>query len=269
MSLERLSSAWTLRQKVLIGMCHVPPLPGSPRFAGSIEDVREHVLRDAEALAQGGADGIFLENFGDVPFYPDRVPPVTLVHLALLADELRSHTKLPLGINVLRNDGRSALVIANGVGAEFIRVNVLCHARLTDQGVIQSIAHDLLRDRTTLGATRIRILADVNVKESVPLSPGLSIEDETDDLIHRGLADGVIVSGANTGSGADVEELQRVRQVAGRIPVFVGSGVSIDNIQRFLPLADGFIVGTSLKVDGMTSNPVDVQRVRTLAAMIR
>lgn len=267
--IEQLCGAWAGRGKVLIGMCHVPPLPGAPRFAGKIDAVRELVLRDAAALAEGGADAIFLENFGDVPFFPDRVPAATVAHLTVLAECVRSRVNLPIGINVLRNDGRSALAIASAVGADFIRVNVLSHARLTDQGVIQSIAHDLLRDRAALGATGVRILADVNVKESVPLSPGLSIEDETDDLLHRGLADGVIVSGANTGSGADVEELQRVRRVARDTPVFVGSGVSTANIERFLPLADGFIVGTSLKVDGLTNNPVDSGRVRALAARIR
>ena len=267
--LERICDAWAGRKKVLIGMCHVPPLPGSPRFAGTFAEVSERVLRDAAALAEGGADGIFLENFGDVPFFPERVPAATVAHLAILAERLRTGIDLPLGINVLRNDGRTALAIAHAVGAAFIRVNVLSHARLTDQGVIQSIAHDLMRDRAALGATGIRIFADVNVKESVPLSPGMSIEDETDDLIHRGLADGVIVSGANTGSGADVEELRRVRGVARETPVFVGSGVSVANVERFLPLADGFIVGTSLKVDGVTSNPVDAGRVRDLVARMR
>jgi membrane complex biogenesis BtpA family protein len=267
--LEKLCSAWSGRRKVLIGMCHVPALPGSPRFAGDIAGVRERVLRDADALAEGGVDGIFIENFGDVPFFPDRVPAATVAQMAVLADRLRTRVDLPLGINVLRNDGRSALAIAQAVGAAFVRVNVLSHARLTDQGVIQSIAHDLLRERAALGATGVRICADVSVKESVPLASGLSIEDETDDLIHRGLADAVIVSGANTGSGADVEELRRVRGMAGEVPVFVGSGVSIANVQRFLPLADGFIVGTSLKVDGRTHNPVDAAQVRNLVARIR
>jgi membrane complex biogenesis BtpA family protein len=267
--LERIWNDWAGRNKTLIGMCHVPPLPGSPRFAGRFADVSEFVLRDAAALADGGVDGIFLENFGDVPFFPDRVPAATVAHLAVLAERLRSRVNLPIGINVLRNDGRSALAIAQAVEAAFIRVNVLSHARLTDQGVIQSIAHDLLRDRTASGAGGVRIFADVNVKESVPLSPGLSIEDETDDVIHRGLADAVIVSGANTGSGADMEELRRVRSAARETPVFVGSGVSVANVQRFVPFADGFIVGTSLKVDGLTHNPVDPDRVRNLVARIR
>lgn len=263
--LQKICPQWDSRDKVLIGMCHVPPLPGSPRYEGDLPGLRDRVMRDADALVAGGAAGIFLENFGDIPFFPGRVPALTIAHLAVIANDLRRRVNVPLGINVLRNDGRSALSIAHAVGAAMIRVNVLSHARLTDQGVIQSIAHDLLRERATLNAQAIRICADVNVKESVPLSPGLRIEDETDDLVHRGLADALIVSGANTGGQADVAELRRVRSAAPHTPIFIGSGVTSANVEQFLPLADGFIVGTSLKIDGRVENAVDPARVRALS----
>lgn len=259
---------WSRRSKVLIGMCHVPALPGAPRYDGNVTALRERVLRDADALAAGGVDALFIENFGDVPFFPGRVPAIVVAHLSVIADAVRRSVNLPLGINVLRNDGQSALAIAHAIGASFVRVNVLSHARLTDQGVIQSIAHDLLRERAALKAESIRIFADVNVKESVPLSPGLQIEDETDDLLHRGLADALIVSGANTGAAASDDELRRVRAAAPAAPIFIGSGVNAENIERYLPLADGFIVGTSLKVDGVARNPVDPSRVKALVACL-
>lgn len=266
--LENLNPNWKSRKAVLIGMCHVPALPGAPRYGGDLSAVAKHVLRDAEALAEGGADALFIENFGDVPFYPAHVPAATIACMTVIAERVRRAVNLPLGINVLRNDGRGALAIAQAVGAAFIRVNVLSHARLTDQGVIQSIAHDVLRDRRALGADGVRIFADVNVKESVPLAAGLALEDETDDLLHRGMADALIVSGANTGSTTDVEELRRVRTAAGSAPVFIGSGVTDRNIERFLPMADGLIVGTWLKVDGWVVNPVDPARVRTLRSLL-
>ncbi len=266
--LERIWPQWQGRGKVLIGMCHVPPLPGSPRYDGDLAGLRERVMRDGDALVSGGAAGIFLENFGDIPFFPECVPAVTIAHLAVIANDLRRRVNVPIGVNVLRNDGRGALAIAHAVGAAMIRVNVLSHARLTDQGVIQSIAHDLLRERAALNAQTIRICADVNVKESVPLSPGLRIEDETEDLVRRGLADALIVSGANTGGQADVEELRRVRSAAPHTPIFIGSGVTSANVEKFLPLADGFIVGTSLKIDGRVENAVDSTRVRALSERI-
>ncbi|MDQ3439664.1 MAG: phosphorybosylanthranilate isomerase, partial [Planctomycetota bacterium] len=133
--------------------------------------IREAALRDAEALAEGGVHGIMMENFGDVPFFPGRVPAPVVAHVTAIGAEIRRSVDVPLGINVLRNDGQSALAVAHAVGADFIRVNVLSGARVTDQGIVQGIAHDLLRERAQLGATNVKILADVDVKHSAPLAP--------------------------------------------------------------------------------------------------
>src|SRR5690606_13240725 len=114
--------------------------------------------------------GLMLENFGDTPFYPRRVAAHTVAAMTAIAVEVRRQVDLPLGINVLRNDGLSALGIAAASGADFIRVNVLSGARVTDQGIVQGIAHDLLRERRWLGAESVKILADVNVKHSAPLA---------------------------------------------------------------------------------------------------
>ena len=107
-----------------------------------------------------------MENFGDVPFFPGRVPASVVAQMTAMACAVRDEVKLPLGINVLRNDGVSALAVAQAAGASFIRVNVLCGARVADQGLIQGIAHDLLRERAALGAAEIKIFADVDVKHS-------------------------------------------------------------------------------------------------------
>ena len=249
----------------VIGMLHLPALPGAPRFGGDLGAVREAVLRDAEALAAGGANGLMLENFGDVPFYPGRVPAHVVAQMTALACEVRRLVPdLPLGINVLRNDGQSALAVAHAAGAEFIRVNVLCGARVADQGILQGIAHDLLRDRKTLGAERVRIFADVDVKHSAPLGAVRSLADEVADTLHRGLADAVIVSGSGTGKATDPAHVRSVKATAGRVPVYVGSGVTAETVQQFLPHADGFIVGTAFKRGGMASEPVEVERVRAL-----
>ena len=205
-----------------------------------------------------------LENFGDTPFYPGRVPASVVAGMTHLAGEVCRRFDVPLGINVLRNDGRSALAIALAVGAAFIRVNVLCGARVTDQGVIQGIAHKLLRDRVQLGAQHIRILADVNVKHSAPLGLARPIEDEAADLLHRGGADALIVSGGGTGQPASPDNARRAKAVAGDAPVLVGSGVTPESIRSFLPHADGFIVGTALKVGRIVGHPVDPERVTAL-----
>ena len=246
----------------VIGMLHLPALPGAPRFGGDLGAVREAVLRDAEALAAGGVDGLMLENFGDVPFYPGRVPAHVVAQMTAIASEVRRRAPtLPLGINVLRNDGQSALAVAHAAGAQFIRVNVLCGARVADQGILQGIAHDLLRDRKTLGAENVRVFADVDVKHSAPLGAARSLADEVADTVHRGLADAVIVSGSGTGKATDPGHVRAVKAAAGQVPVYVGSGVTAETVGQFLPHADGFIVGTAFKRGGLASEPVEVERV--------
>jgi membrane complex biogenesis BtpA family protein len=254
--------------KTVIGMLHVAPLPGSPRFAGNLNAIREQLLRDADALVTGGVHCLMMENFGDVPFFPATVPPHTAAHMTVLAAEIRRRFgSVPLGINVLRNDGCTALAIAHAVGAEFIRVNVLCGVRVADQGILHGIAHDLLRLRSQLNANNIRIFADVDVKHSAALAPR-PIADEVDDTIERGLADAVIVSGAGTGKPTELEKVKSVHAVAGNTPVYIGSGNTAETIANYLPFADGFIVGTAFKKEGIAAHPVDVERVKSLMRQV-
>lgn len=257
-----LLTQWDCAEKPVIGMLHLPALPGSPQHEKTLVQIREHMLRDAKTLIEGGVHGLMMENFGDVPFYPGRVSAHTVSQMTAIAYEIKRHFNVPLGINVLRNDGLSALAVAHAVGAEYIRVNVLSGARVADQGVLQGIAHDLLRYRAELKAD-VKIFADVNVKHSAPLGP-YRLEDEVEDVIERGLADAVVVSGSGTGKAVHLDELKRVNAVAGPTPVFLGSGVSVENIKDLLPHASGFIVGTSLKVDGISTNPVNLKRVKAL-----
>lgn len=254
-------------RKTVIGMLHLPALAGSPLSSKPMEKVCDGVLRDAEVLADGGVHGLMMENFGDLPFYPDRVPAYVIAQMTAIACEVRRRVDLPLGINVLRNDGRGALAIAHACGASFIRVNVLCGARVADQGLIQGIAHDLLRERTMLGATDVKIFADVDVKHSAPLAPR-PLKDEVDDLIERALADAIVVSGAGTGKATDPAKALLVKQAAPNAPVFIGSGITAETIGDFIDCADGFIVGTALKEKGVATNPVELARVKALMSKI-
>jgi len=256
-------------ERPVIGMLHLLPLPGSPRARQfGVQGVIDAALFDAEALVQGGVNGLMLENFGDLPFYPGRVAYTTVATMTAVAQAVRTRFDLPLGINVLRNDGLSALAIAVATGAAFIRVNVLCSARLTDQGMIEGIAHDLLRERSQLNAEGISIFADIDVKHSAALAVR-PLAEETEELIHRALADAVIVSGYGTGAAALVEDAQQVRQAAHDTPVLIGSGISEETIAKYLPFADGFIVGTSLKEEGRIDRPVDQRRVKALLRAIQ
>ena len=249
-------------EKPVVGMLHVPPLPGSPQNRLDRDAILDWVLEDAKTLADGGINGFALENFGDIPFYPGRVPPHTVSFLTALGVEVKRQFHLPLGINVLRNDAESALAIAAAVPAEFIRVNVHTGARLTDQGVIEGTAHQTLRYRKLLGAD-IRIFADVDVKHSAPIA-SRELKVEVEELVSRGCVDAVIVTGSATGRAGSLHELKTVKASAGSAYVIAGSGVDERNIGDVLKIADAVIVGTSLKRDGITTNPVDLARVRAL-----
>ncbi len=256
-------SLFTGARKPVIGMLHAPALPGSPGYSGDLDALRAFVLADAEALAAGGIDALMLENFGDAPFYPDRVPQETVAALASLATDVRRTTDLPLGINVLRNDGVSAIAVAAATGAAFVRVNVLTGARLADQGILEGRAHEILRRRRNLGADSVALFADIDVKHSAPLAD-YGREAEIEDTLKRGGADALIVSGMGTGKPVDPVHLRTTKDIAGDKPVLVGSGVTPETLAALLAVADGVIVGTWVKEDGRVDHPVDVERVRRL-----
>ena len=155
----------------LIGVIHLRPLPESPRYGGDLASVVSSAERDARALAEAGFDGIMVENFGDAPFVPDRVSPVTVAAMTACAVAVRAAApKVALGVNVLRNDAEAALAVAIAARAEMIRINVHTGARVTDQGLVEGRAHVTLRQRRALGAERVLLLCDVDVKHSAPLA---------------------------------------------------------------------------------------------------
>ena len=249
----------------LIGMVHLPPLPGSPRWEGSMDRLLAGAVADARALVADGMDALLVENYGDVPFTAGRVEAATVAAMAVAVDQIRRAVPdTPLGVNVLKNDARSALAVACAAGARFVRVNVLAGAVVADQGLVQSSAYEALRDRRLLGAG-VRIFADVQGKHAVPLAP-VDLEAQARDLVHRALADGLVVSGRATGEVTPVADVKRVRSAVPRVPLLVGSGVTPDTVAELLSVADGVIVGTSLKRDGDVRAPVDPERVRRLVA---
>jgi membrane complex biogenesis BtpA family protein len=259
-----MKSLFGTHPRILIGVVHLRPLPGSPGWRGDLETVIKMAVNDARAYERGGAHGLFVENFGDVPFTRRGVGPETIAAMAAAGCALRQAVKLPIGFNVLRNDPRAALALCAACEGSFIRVNVHTGVMLTDQGLIEGEAYETLRYRRQI-CPGAQIFADVHVKHAVPLG-GWSIEDSARDTVERGLADGLIVSGAGTGMAADIADVERVRRACPSARIFLGSGVALANVRDFLPNADGFIVGTSLKAAGKVANPVDFKRV---AAIVR
>lgn len=251
----------------IIGVVHLLPLPTSPRWGGSLDAVMDRAAREATALASGGVDGIIVENFFDAPFANDRVDPAVVSAMTLIIGRLMNLVTLPVGINVLRNDARSGMAIASCVGAQFIRVNVLTGTMVTDQGLIEGQAYDLLRYRRELGSD-VKIFADVLVKHARPLgSPNLTIAVQ--ETLERGLADGAILSGWATGSPPSLEDLELAREAANGKPILIGSGANWENIGTLMQAADGAIVSSSLKRRGQIDQPIDPIRVSQFVEAMR
>jgi membrane complex biogenesis BtpA family protein len=256
-------------EKPIIGMVHLWPLPGAPGYAGyGMGTIMDHAQRDAGALLEGGVDGLIVENMWDLPYYVGAdVPFEAITAQAVAARAIVEMAHVPVGINVVHNGGLVELAIAVAAGADFIRVCILTGARLWDTGDLdQGCAADLLRRRKDLGAEKIKLFADVDKKHSLPF-PGLDLETHIEwTEFYR--ADALIVSGRMTGDAPPLDKVRQAKSLATR-PILMGSGTTPGNIASFLQYADGAIVGSSLKEDGVAENPVDLDRVQGYMAAVR
>jgi uncharacterized protein len=262
MQIERTTPAWR-RELPLVGMVHLLPLPGAPRWRGSMAEVLDRAAAEAEGLAGAGFDGLLVENFLDAPFHPDTVPPETVAALTLaVVAAMRAAPALPVGVNALRNDASAAVGIAAAAGAAFVRINVHTGAMLTDQGWISGRAHETLRQRARLQVP-VSLWADVLVKHAVAPA-GLRAADAARDAWERGLADVLIVTGSATGAGPDPERIRAVRGAVPEAPLWVGSGLTPDNAAALLEHADGDIAGSAVRRAGRAGAELDPARAAAL-----
>lgn len=239
----------------LIGVIHLPPLAGSPRWDGKNGFAEEMAFHETQLLTMCGFDGVIVENFGDAPFYPGAVEPITIAAMTMCLRAAREAAKnMFLGVNVLRNDADAALAIAVATNSDMIRINVHTGARVTDQGLVEGMAYRTLRARKALGAERVKLFCDVDVKHSAALAPR-PIAEEAHDTADRGLADALLVTGSGTGRPASGNDLEAVCH-ASSVPVYVASGITIETLPA-LRAAHGFIVGSALRKTGRAGEPID------------
>jgi len=253
---------------IVYGVVHLKSLPGSPGNYLPLDEIIELAQEDVNNLIFGGVDGIIIENFGDTPFVKDDISKRTLASFTTVVENIEYDRDIKVGINVLRNDGISALSIAEATKADFVRINVLNNVMMyTDQGMIEGQAHEIAQFKNSLNK-EIEIYADVFVKHAVP-PEGSKIENHTEELIHRAGADVVIVTGDGTGHEINIEDLNKVRDIVPQGKLAIGSGVNEENIEQYLDLADILIVGTNFKVDQDVSKRVDQRSVEQLIQMIK
>ncbi len=258
------SNPTTLRAKALIGMVHVGALPGTPQSEDTIPMLAMRAVTEATLLADTGFDGVILENMHDRPYVHGRQQPQITAAMTRVAVEVASAIDLPLGIQVLSGGEHEALAIAQAAEAQFIRCENFVYSHVADEGLLaEAAAGALLRYRRAIGATNIRIMCDIKKKHaSHAITGDISIEDCAHTAEFCG-ADGLIVTGAFTGSPTDPTDVDRVKAVAG-VTVWVGSGVEPAQLGRLYEHADALIVGSWIKHEGLWSNAPDPKRCKEL-----
>lgn len=253
---------------LLIGVVHVLPLPGSPRWGGDLEALRIQAMQDAWAYFQGGADAVLVENMHDLPYLRGHVYPETTAAMAVVARAVKEIVpELPVGVQLLAGANREALAVAIAARLDFLRVEAFAYAHIADEGLLQASAGELLRLRASLKAEQIEVLADIHKKHAAhALTGDLSLEAIAEGTTFCE-ADGLIVTGLATGHAPDAEAVSRVKRVT-PLPVLVGSGITPANVRSF-QAADGLIVGSAVKQNGDWRKPVDAQRVAQLRRAMR
>ncbi len=251
------------RPASVIGMIHVRPLPGAPRHAGGLEPIIAQALAEADTYRACGIHALMVENMHDVPYVRRPGPEITAAMAAIAREVKRAQPQLPLGIQILAGANQEALAAALAAGADFIRAEAFVFGHVADEGYMDACAGELLRYRQAIGAGPIAIFTDIKKKHSAHAVTADVDIVQTARAAEYFLSDGLILTGAATGEAASVAELQAVQAVV-KLPVFVGSGITAENLKNYLPQADAFIVGSHFKRGGYWENPLDPDRIRRL-----
>jgi len=251
--------------KPVIGMIHVGALPGTPGSRLPMREIEAQAVAECRVYRDGGVHGIAIENMHDVPYLRGGVGPEITAAMTIVAQAVKAESGLPCGIQILAGANHEALAVAHAASLDFVRVEGYAFAHVADEGFIDSSAASLLRYRRAIGAERVQVWADVKKKHSSHAITADVDVGETAAAVEFMRADAVIVTGSATGEEASEADIDAVKRRC-RLPLFIGSGVSADNLATFARLADGFIVGSYFKKDGRWSESVDPRRVEQLMA---
>ena len=252
----------TLPPKFLAAMIAVLPLPGSPLYDSDDQRVIDQAMSDLECYREAGVDSILLENDHDLPYIQSPLDEKGVALMTKIAQEARKRFEGPIGIQMLEAANITSLEIAAEADLDYIRVEAFVFAHVGGSGIINGSAGRILRRRKGLGAEHIKVFADVKKKHG---SHSLTIDLDITDEIRQAaffLADGVIVTSQFTGVQPDKSDLIKAKGVA-KLPVIIGSGMTAENINDYVPLADGFIVGSYFRRQGKFLEALEPHRLTT------
>ena len=253
----------------IVGMVHVGALPGTPRAHLAPAAIVAQAVREARNLREAGFDAVMIENMHDRPYLGGGIGPEVVACMAAVAAAVRAAVDAPVGIQVLGGGSREALAVAHATGLDFVRAENFVFAHVADEGLMaEAAAGPLLRYRKAIGAERVSIHADIKKKHA---SHAVTADIDIAACARAAeffLADGVIVTGTETGAAVDERELAAVR-AATRLHVMTGSGADAGSVARLLAVADAVIVGSSIKEGGRWENPVCPRRAGEFAQAAR
>jgi membrane complex biogenesis BtpA family protein len=244
-------------------------LPGAPKYRNEpMRELIERALADARSYAQGGMNGLLIENHGDIPFLPpQQIGHETIAAMTAIAKAVWEEVGLPFGINLLANSPMGALAIAKASDASFIRVNQWVNAYVSNEGLIQGESGQALRYRRMIGAENVAIFADVRVKHGThAIVADRPVSEQAGDVEFYE-ADVAIATGNRTGDSVPDGEIAQIREGTS-LPVIAGSGVTAENAAHVLGRTDGAIVGSSLKRGGVWWNEVEQGSVEALVEAV-
>lgn len=248
------------RRQVIIGMIHLKALPGTPGYQNHDDEIISAALKEAQLYKDAGIDALAIENMHDVPYLKINIGPEISSMMTVIGHEIKKLTELPCGIQVLSSANREALAVAKSAKLDFIRAEGFVYGHLADEGYIDACAGDLLRYRKQINAENILVFTDIKKKHSShALTADVSLV-ETAKTAEYFRSDGLIITGSSTGEEANVDEIKSVK-AACKIPVLVGSGVTYDNLETYLPIADALIVGSYFKENGYWANALDGNKI--------
>lgn len=252
------------RPPAVIGMVHVAALPGTPHNCEPVAAISRQAVEEARVLEDAGIDAVMIENMHDRPYLLRKVGAEIVAAMTAVGEAVRRAVTVPLGVQILAGANREALAVAHACGASFVRAENFVFAQVADEGVMpEADAGELLRYRRQIGASQVAVLADIKKKHSShALTADVDLPATARAAEFFG-ADGVIVTGSETGSPASPDDLRATHEAVG-ISVLVGSGVKPENLGDYWASADAFIVGSSFKRGGVWSNPIDQQRLQRL-----
>ena len=256
--------------KPIIGMIHALPTAGSPKgYVCNIDELYDHGIKEAKTLMEGGVDALLIENAGDVPFQkPEKIGFETISLMSVLGSKIIKEVNIPVGFNIVANAALASLACAKAAGAQFVRINQWANAYIANEGFVEGAAADALRYRNQIDARDVLIFADVHVKHgSHAIVSDRTVEEQARDVAFFN-ADVVIATGARTGHPTSVKEIQEIKK-GSDLPTIIGSGLTAENAKEILSVADGAIVGVSLKDSGNMSGSTDINKVKHLMDIVR